>query len=443
MNINSEAALPMTWVWEKQFKALALLLAEKEAGAGTSLLIMPTSLIYNWEMEAGKFAPQLKVLNYTGTLRNKDVKRFERYDVVLTSYGITRLDVELFQHFYFNYVILDESQVIKNPSSNIAKAVRELKSRHKLVLTGTPLENTTMDLWSQMSFINPGILGTQSYFRQEFQVPIEKRGDEFKSKKLNAIIKPFVLRRHKSQVATELPEKVEHIQYSVMTSEQEKRYDEVKSYYRGKILDLIDKEGLGNSRFMILEGLTKLRQLANHPKMIEPSYKGDSGKQEDITHMLENAMAEGHKVLVFSQFVKHLDIVRQYLKANKIDYTYLDGGSTDRKEQVERFNKDPNVKAFLISIKAGGLGLNLTEADYVFILDPWWNPAVEAQAIDRAHRIGQKKKVFTYKFITRNSVEEKILLLQQKKLKLSNELIVTEESIMKQLTRDDIAQMLA
>ncbi len=427
----------------KTVQALALLLAEKESGTGPSLLIMPTSLIYNWEMEANKFAPALKVLNYTGTLRNKDVKRFEKYDIVLTSYGITRLDIELLQNFYFNYIILDESQVIKNPSSNIAKAVRELKSRHKLVLTGTPLENTTMDLWSQMSFINPGILGTQSYFRHEFQVPIEKKGEEAKSKKLNAVIKPFVLRRHKSQVATELPEKVEHIQYSVMTTEQEKRYEEVKSYYRGKILDLIDKEGLGNSRFMILEGLTKLRQLANHPKMIEPSYSGDSGKMEDIMHMLENAMAEDHKVLVFSQFVKHLDIVRQYLKSNKINFAYLDGGSTDRKEQVERFNTDPKIKAFLISIKAGGLGLNLTEADYVFILDPWWNPAVEAQAIDRAHRIGQKRKVFTYKFITRNSVEEKILLLQKKKLKLTSELIVTEESIMKQLTRDDISQMLA
>lgn len=427
----------------KTVQTLALLQAEKEAGRGTSLLIMPTSLIYNWEMEASRFTPDLKVLNYTGTLRNKDIKRFEKYDVVLTSYGITRLDVDLLKDFYFNYIILDESQVIKNPSSIIAKAVRELKSRYKLVLTGTPLENTTMDLWSQINFINPGLLGSQSYFRQEYQVPIEKKGDETKSKKLNSIIKPFVLRRHKSQVATELPEKVENIQYSVMTTEQEKRYEEVKSYYRGKILDLIDREGMGNSRFMILEGLTKLRQLANHPKMIEPSYAGDSGKLEDIIHMLENAIAEGHKVLVFSQFVKHLTLVRQYLKSHKIDFAYLDGSSIDRKEQVDRFNKDANVKAFLISIKAGGLGLNLTEADYVFILDPWWNPAVEAQAVDRAHRIGQKKKVFTYKFITRNTVEEKILMLQQKKLKLTRELITTEESIMKQLTREDIEQMLA
>lgn len=427
----------------KTVQTLALLDHEREIGNGTSLLIMPTSLIYNWEMEAAKFTPQLKVLTYTGTLRNKDITRFEKYDLVLTSYGITRLDVELLQNFYFNYIILDESQVIKNPSSNIAKAVRELKSKHKLVLTGTPLENTTLDLWSQMSFINPGLLGPQSYFRNEFQNPIEKKGDETRSKKLSAIIKPFILRRHKSQVATELPEKVENIQYSSMTPDQEAKYEEVKAYYRGKILDLIEREGLGNSRFMILEGLTKLRQLANHPKMIDQGYSGDSGKLEDITHMLENALSEGHKVLVFSQFVKHLSIVKHYLKTRKIDFAYLDGSSIDRKEQVERFNKDKNLRVFLISIKAGGLGLNLTEADYVFILDPWWNPAVEAQAVDRAHRIGQKNKVFTYKFVTRDTVEEKILTLQQKKLKLSSDLITTEESFMKQLTKEDIELMLA
>jgi SNF2 family DNA or RNA helicase len=426
----------------KTVQTLTMLQSEKDAGSGATLLIMPTSLIYNWEMEANKFTPELRILNYTGTLRNKDIKRFENYDLVLTSYGITRLDVELLQQFYFNYIILDESQVIKNPTSNIAKAVRELKSRHKLVLTGTPIENSTMDLWSQMSFINPGILGTQTYFRNEFQHPIEKKNDESRSKKLHAVIKPFILRRHKSQVATELPEKVENIQYCSMSPEQEKRYEEVKTHYREKIFKLIDQEGLGNSRFMILEGLTKLRQLANHPRMVEQGYTGDSGKLEDITYMLENAIAEGHKVLIFSQFVKHLELVRQYLKTNKIDFAYLDGSSTDRKEQVDRFNKDHNLKVFLISIKAGGLGLNLTEADYVFILDPWWNPAVEAQAVDRAHRIGQKKKVFTYKFITRNSVEEKILTLQKRKLKLTTELITTEESFMKQLTHEDITQIL-
>jgi SNF2 family DNA or RNA helicase len=285
-------------------------------------------------------------------------------------------------------------------------------------------------------------LGGQTFFKNEYQIPIEKKHDEAKTKKLNAVIKPFLLRRLKSQVATELPEKVENIHYTNMTAEQEEKYEEAKSFYRHKILDLIDKDGINNTRFMILEGLTKLRQISNHPRMVDTTYTGESGKMEDISHMLENAILEGHKLLVFSQFVKHLEIVREYLNTQKIAFAYLDGSSNDRKEQVEKFNKDPELKVFLISIKAGGLGLNLTEADYVFILDPWWNPAVEAQAIDRAHRIGQKRKVFTYKFITRNTVEEKILSLQKHKLKLAENLISTEESIIKSLSRADIEQLL-
>jgi SNF2 family DNA or RNA helicase len=299
-----------------------------------------------------------------------------------------------------------------------------------------------MDLWSQMTFINPGLLGAQSYFKNEYLIPIEKKGDEMKAKKLNSIIKPFILRRLKSQVATDLPEKTEQIHYTNMTVDQEKKYEEVKSYYRDRIMEKIDKEGLSNSRFVLLEGLTKLRQISNHPRMVDANYHSDSGKMEDLSHMLENAIVEGHKLLVFSQFVKHLDLVRDMLKPKKIDYCYLDGSSIDRREQVERFNKDTSVRVFLISIKAGGLGLNLTKADYVFILDPWWNPAVEAQAIDRAHRIGQKQRVFTYKFITRDTVEEKILQLQKHKLKLSESLITTEESIVKNLTKHDIEMLL-
>jgi len=227
-----------------------------------------------------------------------------------------------------------------------------------------------------------------------------------------------------------------------MTVEQEQKYEEAKSFYRHKILDQIDKEGINNTRMMILEGLTKLRQISNHPKMVDPKYTGDSGKLEDVSHMIENAMLEGHKLLIFSQFVKHLEIFRELLRSRKIPFAYLDGSSNDRKEQVEKFNKDPDLKIFLISIKAGGLGLNLTEADYVFLLDPWWNPAVEAQATDRAHRIGQKKKVFSYKFITRNTVEEKILQLQKHKLKLSENLIQTEESVIKALTLEDIEMLM-
>ena len=427
----------------KTVQTLAFLQSQKEQGReGANLLVMPTSLVYNWEMEAKKFTPKLKIYCYTGTHRNKNPELFKKYDLVITSYGITRLDVDILQQYYFNYIILDESQAIKNPTSNIAKAVRELKSHSRVILTGTPIENSTMDLWSQMTFINEGLLGGQSYFKNHFLVPIEKKNDEDKTKKLYSIIKPFILRRHKSQVATELPEKIENVQYCSMSADQEKEYEDVKSYFRNEILNHIDSKGLNKSQMILLQGLTKLRQIANHPKMVDENYTGDSGKLEDIFNKLDNAIGEGHKILVFSQFVKHLTIVRSRLNEQKINYAYLDGSSKDRKEQVENFQNDEKLKVFLISLKAGGLGLNLTKADYVFILDPWWNPAVEAQAVDRAHRIGQMNTVFTYKFITKNSVEEKILALQEQKRKLATDLITTEESFVKKLSKEDIANIL-
>ena len=428
----------------KTVQTLAMLQAQKELGQdGTSLLVMPTSLIYNWEVEAKRFTPNLRVHLYTGTGRNKDVSRFKNYDLVLSSYGIVRLDVEELQKFYFNYVILDESQAIKNPGSNIAKAVRELKSRRRLILTGTPLENSTMDLWSQMHFINPGLLGNQSFFRNEFLNPIEKKQDESKTGKLYSIIKPFILRRQKTQVATELPDKVENIRYCTMTEEQAEKYEAAKNYYRSHILDQIDLHGVKKSQFVLLQGLTKLRQIANHPSMVDEDYKDGSGKMEEVIDMLQNAIGDGHKILVFSQFVKHLSLVRKYLDAQKISYAYLDGATKDRQAQVERFQNDPKLRIFLISLKAGGVGLNLTKADYVFMLDPWWNPAIEQQAVDRAHRIGQENRVFTYKFITKDTVEEKILALQQHKTSLSNNLITTEESFVKTLSKEDIDSILA
>ena len=427
----------------KTVQTLAMLQAEKERGeTGASLIIMPTSLIYNWEMEAEKFTPKMKVMAYTGTFREKDVSRFQDYDLVLTSYGITRLDIDLLKQYYFNYVILDESQAIKNPASNIAHAVIELKSKHRLILTGTPIENSTMDLWSQITFINPGLLGGHSFFTREFLKPIEKHADEQKIKKLFTIIKPFILRRNKSQVLDDLPDKVESIQYCSMTSMQKEKYEEVKNVYRDELLGQIDKHGVNKSHILILQGLTKLRQIANHPILIDPQYNGDSGKMDNVLQMLTNAMAGDHKILIFSQFVKHLAIFRKYIESQRIDFAYLDGSTKDRKQQVEKFQHDKNTKIFLISLKAGGLGLNLTEADYVFILDPWWNPAAEAQAIDRAHRIGQKNTVFTYKFITKNTVEEKILTLQKQKLQLVGELIHTEEGVFKSLTREDIVALL-
>jgi SNF2 family DNA or RNA helicase len=427
----------------KTVQALALLAHENSITKGaTSLLVMPTSLIYNWELEAKKFTPTLKILVYTGSQRVKDSSRFHGFDLVLTSYGITRLDVDILKQFRFNYIILDESQAIKNPGSIITKAVNQLSCRNKLILTGTPVENGTMDLWSQMNFVNTGLLGSQGIFKKQFLLPIEKKNDMDKAAKLHAMIKPFILRRLKTQVATDLPEKVVQVKYSTMTPEQEKSYQEVKGFYREKLIKDMYVPGVKNQRFTLLRGLTQLRQLANHPKLTDSHYKGGSGKLEDIIHMIRSTASEGHKVLVFSQFVRHLAIVRNFLEEEGISFAYLDGSTKDRQAQVEAFQQKSEVKIFLISLKAGGVGLNLTSAEYVFLLDPWWNPAVEAQAIDRAHRIGQENKVIIYKFITRDTVEEKIMALQARKMALAGELISTEESFVKSLSKDDISALL-
>ncbi|MFK7900346.1 MAG: DEAD/DEAH box helicase [Cyclobacteriaceae bacterium] len=430
----------------KTVQTLCLLLDQKEKEKGlANLLILPTSLVYNWEVEARKFTPDLKILIYTGTSREKDVTKFSEYDLVITTYGIVRIDIELLQAYFFNYIILDESQAIKNPSSTIAKSVQFLKSKHKLVLTGTPVENSTLDLWSQMNFINPGLLGTESFFKKNYQLLIEKKKNEQKTKKLYSLVKPFIMRRQKSQVLTELPEKIEHIQYCKMTTEQEKVYEETKSYYREQLIDskTKKKEGKSNNAIVLLQGLTKLRQIANHPFMADAEYEGASGKLEDILEMYRSAIEHGHKILIFSQFTKHLAIIRKELDKEEVPYAYLDGRTKDRQKQVDHFQKNEGISLFLISLKAGGLGLNLTKADYVFILDPWWNPAAEAQAVDRAYRMGQKNKVFTYKFITKNTVEEKILQLQQNKRQLASDLISVEESFVKSLSTEDIAELLA
>ncbi len=425
----------------KTVQTLATLLRHKESGNGTSLLVVPTSLIYNWEQEARKFTPDLKVYNYTGTYRDKNIEKFAGYDLVVTSYGTVRIDADLLQKYYFNYVILDESQAIKNPTSGIAQEIKKLSSRHKLILTGTPIENSTMDLWSQMNFVNPGLLGAQSFFRNEFLLPIEKKNDEDKTKKLYRMIKPFILRRQKNQVAKELPEKIENVRYCQMSEEQESEYEKVKSFYRNQILEEIELKGVGSSQFLVIQGLTRLRQIANHPRLVDQDFAGSAGKFEEVVETLEEGVANGHKILVFSQFVKHLSLFREYLDQKQLKYNYLDGSTRDRQEQVEEFQNNEDIRIFLISLKAGGTGLNLTAADYVFLLDPWWNPAAEAQAIDRAHRIGQTNTVFTYKFITKNTVEEKILLLQKAKLKLAGDLISTDEGMVKHLTKEDITNL--
>jgi SNF2 family DNA or RNA helicase len=354
-----------------------------------------------------------------------------------------RVDLDIVKEFKFNYIILDESQSIKNATSQVSRAVKQLHAARRLVLTGTPIENSVQELWSQMAFVNPGLLGSLQSFTERFVYPIEKQKDIIKMQQLKAIINPFILRRTKDQVAKDLPAKMEQVVYCEMGTEQAEQYEKVKSYYRNEIIKSLREMGVSKSHFTLLQGLTKLRQIANHPRLVNPDFVGECGKFNEVIAMAETALAEGHKVLLFSQFVSQLTIYREWMEKQKIDYCYLDGSMTNeaRQKMVNRF-QEGEVPFFLISLKAGGFGLNLTKADYVFMIDPWWNPAVERQAIDRAHRIGQTQNVFIYKFITKDSIEEKILALQEKKKLLADNIIETDESIIKQIDAEEILDLL-
>jgi len=413
-------------------------LSESHEAKAATLLVLPRSLVFNWEREAARFTPTLRLLNHAGTTRAKDLADFDEYDVVLTTYGIMLRDIEMLRKHRFHYVVLDEAQAIKNPVSQSAKAARLLQADHKLTLTGTPVENSTLELWSQFSFLNPGLLGNLEHFRTEFAGAIEKRQDEMAAAFLRRLVHPFILRRTKDQVAKDLPPRTERILYTEMEAGQKKLYEKTRDFYRAQIMGIVDKEGVGDARMKILEGLLRLRQISNHPRLVEPDSKAASGKFETLLETLDTLRAEGHKALVFSQFVQMLSLVRESLDAAHVPYAYLDGKTTDRQGRVDAFQNDPDLPLFLISLKAGGVGLNLTAADYVIHIDPWWNPAVEMQATDRTHRIGQDKPVFVYKLITRETVEEKILLLQDRKRALVSQLISTEGGFFKNLTRQDI-----
>lgn len=387
----------------------------------TSLIVMPLSLICNWENEVGKFSPHLKLYKHTGSTRMQDADKFGYYDIVLTTYGIVRNDLELLKKFNFYYLILDESQAIKNPDSKIYHAISELTAQHRLVLSGTPIENSLSDLWAQMSFLNPGLLGNLKFFRNEFQVPIEKDNNEDKQEKLKKLIAPFILRRTKALVEKDLPPLTEKIYYCEMSDEQKSLYETKKSEIRNSLLENLE-EGMDNqTRFMVLKGLMQLRLLANHPALTDKQRLSESGKFNEVIRNIENLISENHKVLVFSQFVKHLNLFRDYFEKQDWRYSYITGATNGNERQaiIDKFQEDTDNHLFLISLKAGGYGLNITAADYVFILDPWWNPASENQAISRAYRIGQKNKVMAYKFITKDSIEEKILRLQEKKSNLA------------------------
>ena len=407
----------------------------------TSIIIVPASLIYNWENEIKRFAPEMNVYSYKGNQRKKSTSYFHNFDIILSSYHTVRQDIELMSSFCFHYIILDESQVIKNPASMLYKTVTRLKSEFKLVLTGTPVENSLTDLWTQLNFVNQGLLGDLAFFRREFAKPIEKMGDDEKEIKLRKIIQPFILRRTKEMVARDLPPVTEQTVFCDMTDEQFKAYDEEKSAVRNSILKSIASTGHEKSAIVVLQGLMKLRQLSNHPVLANDEYASGSGKFETVLQDMESVIAEGHKILVFSSFVKHLTLYAEELKKKRIRFSMLTGASTKREKIVNSFQLDPENKIFLISLKAGGVGLNLTAADYVFILDPWWNPASEMQALNRAHRIGQFKSVFVYRYITSNSIEEKIVRLQEKKSKLAD-IFIASNNPLKDIDIDEILNII-
>ena len=424
----------------KTIEVLALLQSLKEQGKSPApaLLVVPKSLIANWQRESERFTPGLRFLEFLGNFRKKDTAVFSDYDVILTTYGTMLRDIEFLRGFRFNYAILDESQAIKNPMAQVSRAARLLDASHRLVMTGTPVENNTFELWSQFAFLNPGLLGSMDYFKREFAHPIESRSEDETIQLLRRLVYPFILRRTKEQVAPELPPRTERILFTDFEPVQRKLYNRTRDYYRGLLIGLIDKDGLEDVRMKILEGLLRLRQVCIHPLLVEPTYRGESAKFELLLSTMETLHEEGHKALIFSQFVETLHLLQKELDARALRYTYLDGQTRDRQAEVDAFQENPAIPFFLISLKAGGVGLNLTAADYVIHIDPWWNPAVEMQAADRAHRIGQDKPVFIYRIITRDSVEEKILKLQEHKRELVEQLISSEGSFFKSITKEDV-----
>jgi len=425
----------------KTVQTLALLLARPQPGR-PSLIVAPTSVIFNWEKEIEKFAPTLSYYLFYGIGRNKDLAFLSGQELIITTYALMRRDVSLFASLPLYYLILDESQKIKNPQSQTAKAAFKLTPGHRLALSGTPIENNVGELWSLFRFLNPGMLGSFNFFRENFADPIEMGGDRDRAEKLNRLIYPFVLRRKKEDVAPDLPPKTETVFYCEMDSAQQEAYNKWRDYYRAHLLKKIDAVGVNKSKISVLEGLLRLRQISIHPHLAdEGSPVTPSPKYTAVLELIDEIVKEGHKALIFSQFVKALDLLRNELEDRALPFAYLDGRTRGRQAQVDRFQDDPECKLFLISLKAGGSGINLTAAEYVVHLDPWWNPAVEAQASDRAHRIGQKKQVFVYKMITRGSVEEKILQLQKRKKGLSEQIIPTDSTFFKTLERADIENL--
>ncbi len=403
------------------------------------LIVVPNTLIFNWENEIQKFAPEMTYAIHHGVTRDKSIDENLQTSLLITSYGTLRQDIDALQKIPFYYVILDEGQAIRNSTTLTHKAAHALQCKNRLVLSGTPVQNNTMDLYALMSFVNSGYLGGSDFFRDEFATPIDKQQDRAKVERLKKLCFPFILRRTKEQVAADLPDKTETVIYCAMESAQRRAYNDCRLEYRDRIMKKMSKEGLAKTGFLILEGLMKLRQICDSPGLVEQyaDVTNASIKLSEITRELEENLSD-HKALVFSNFLGMLALVKEELRARNIQFEYLDGQTKNRKARVESFQNNPEVRVFLISIMAGGLGVNLTAADYVYILDPWWNPAVEQQAIDRTHRIGQDKKIFAYKMICKDTIEEKILQLQQRKKSLTKDLISDDNAFLKALKKEDI-----
>jgi non-specific serine/threonine protein kinase len=406
-----------------------------------AIVICPTTLMFNWENEIRKFTPGLTYHIHHGGDRARDKETFNAYNIIITTYGTLRSDIKLLTEINFDYVILDESQAIKNPQSKVTKAAGLLVSKNRLCLSGTPLQNNTFDIYAQMNFLNPGMLGSVEYFRNEFATPIDKFGEQDRKEHLKKLLYPFILRRTKEQVAKDLPEKTETILFCEMQAGQREIYEAFRMDYRNKILGVINEQGIQKSQLTILQGLMKLRQICDSPAIMnEPEkYPNHSIKLEEIAREITENIGN-HKALIFSQFLGMLTLIKEKLRSLEVPFEYFDGSTSapEREKAITRFQSDESCRVFLISLKAGGVGLNLTAADYVYIVDPWWNPAVEQQAIDRTHRIGQTKNIFAYRMICKDTIEDKILQLQEKKRSLARDLIADDNTFVKSLSKEDV-----
>ncbi|MBO9205012.1 MULTISPECIES: DEAD/DEAH box helicase [Niastella] len=419
-----------------------ILLQRNKTTQNTNLLVVPTSLLFNWQEEVQKFAPSIKILTLYNADRQKNTSSFDNYEIILTSYGTLISDITFLQHYTFNYVFLDESQNIKNIESQRYQAARLLRSRNKIAITGTPVENNTFDLYAQLSFACPGLLGSKQHFKHIYSTPIDTFKVKRRSIELQKKIAPFILRRTKAEVATELPDKTEMICYCPMGEEQRKVYDDCEKELRDFLTDITNEEISKNSMH-VLRGLTRLRQICNSPQLLkDEKLQGDgSAKIEMLLEQIESKSPQ-HKILIFSQFVGMLHLIQKELEARNIPFELLTGKTKNRETAVHNFQNEAGIRVFLISLKAGGTGLNLTAADYVYIVDPWWNPAVENQAIDRSYRIGQKKNVVAVRLITPGTIEEKIVKLQNTKKELSDKLIKTATSYLNGISKAEILSLL-